>query len=160
VGLEATGFIATAFSARRGSKATGNSRKIREGREHSARAIRENLALRSQARERIFLARCSKILMPGSVSFFPSFLPSFREDRLHDYFSLRLSFVRRLILLFVRFSSGISFPSNDSSQSKKADERPCRFKSFCGEKPERRSGMFKYNWISNFIPFNRTYIYI
>lgn len=69
-----------------------NSRKIREEREHSARAVRENLTLRSQARERIFLARRSKILMPGPVSFFSSFLPRRQVARL--FFAS--SFIRSL----------------------------------------------------------------
>lgn len=59
-----------------------NSGKIREGREHSARAIRENLTLRSHARERISLERRSKILMPGPISFFSSFLPRRQVARL------------------------------------------------------------------------------
>lgn len=87
----------------------------------------------------------------------PSFL-SFREDRLHDYFPLRLSFVRQLILL-LRFFLRRFFPSNDSSRSKKADEHSFRPESFCSENPERRSGTFEYNWISNFIRFNNIYVY-
>lgn len=106
---------------------------------------------------RIFLTRCSKILMPGP-SFFPSFLPSFREDSLRDYFPLRLPFVRRLILSLVRFSSGVSFPVQRFIPTQRNLMSTLVAPSlFAGENPERRSKIFKYNWISNFIPFNGTY---
>lgn len=78
------GFIATAFSARRDSKATTRENLRGTG------AIRENLAFALSGTRENLSWRCSKILIPGPSSF----LLSRREDKLHDYFPLRLSFVR------------------------------------------------------------------